>query len=106
LEKLNVRGMTRSAKGSVAAPGRNVAAKRGLNWALLHASFGRLATLIRENAESAVRRVVSVEARFSSQECSKCGQTACESRRRRRFGCVACGFTLHADVNAALVIRG
>jgi putative transposase len=45
LEELNVRGMTRSAKGSVAAPGRNVAAKRGLNRALLDASFGRLATL-------------------------------------------------------------
>src|ERR1035441_2671994 len=106
LEELNVRGMTRSAKGSVAAPGRNVAAKRGLNRALLDASFGRLATLIREKAECAVRTVVSVEARFSSQECSQCGHIARESRRRRRFGCVACGFTLHADVNAALVIRG
>jgi hypothetical protein len=46
--------MTRSAKGSVAAPGRNVAAKEaGLNRALLDASFGRLAALIREKAESA-----------------------------------------------------
>jgi putative transposase len=73
LEELNVRGMTRRAKGSVAAPGPNVAAKRGLNRALLDASFGRLATLIREKAECAVRTVVSVEARFSSQECSQCG---------------------------------
>jgi putative transposase len=105
LEALNVRGMTRSAKGTVAVPGSGVAAKSGLNRALLDASFGRLATLIREKAESAVRRVVSVEARFSSQECSQCGHIASGSRRRRRFSCVACGFCLHADVNAALVIR-
>ena len=53
-----------------------------------------------------MRRVVDVEARYSSQECSQCGTTAAKSRRRRRFVCIACGFALHADVNAALVIRG
>jgi hypothetical protein len=34
LEKLQVRNMTRSAKGTVQQPGRNVAAKAGLNRAL------------------------------------------------------------------------
>jgi hypothetical protein len=29
-----------------------------------------------------------------------------KSRRKRRFVCIACGFVLHADVNAALGIRG
>jgi hypothetical protein len=43
---------------------------------------------------------------FSSQECSRCGHIARESRRRRRFCCVGCGYCNHADVNAALVIRG
>ncbi|MDB5040944.1 MAG: transposase [Candidatus Eremiobacteraeota bacterium] len=48
LEALDVGAMTRSAKGTLTAPGRNVAAKSGLNRALLDAGFGKLATLIRE----------------------------------------------------------
>ena len=69
-EKLNLRGMMRSAKGTVEKPGRNVAAKTGLNRVLLDAGFGILRRLIGEKAESAVRRVVDVEASYSSQECS------------------------------------
>jgi putative transposase len=106
LEKLNLRAMTRSAKGTSEKPGGNVAAKAGLNRRVLDASFGQLERLIVEKAEEATRTIVWVDARFSSQECSRCGHIARESRRRRRFACVRCGFTCHADVNAALVIRG
>ncbi|MGZ3517790.1 MAG: transposase [Vulcanimicrobiaceae bacterium] len=52
LERLPIRGMTRSAKGSIEKPGRNVAAKAGLNRALLDAGFGQIAQLIAEKAES------------------------------------------------------
>ncbi|MHB8177889.1 MAG: RNA-guided endonuclease InsQ/TnpB family protein [Vulcanimicrobiaceae bacterium] len=106
LEALRLRNMTRSAKGTIEQPGRNVAAKAGLNRVILDAGFGLLHQLIAEKAEEAARRVVLVDPRFSSQECSRCGTIARESRRKRRFRCVACGFTCHADVNAALVIRG
>lgn len=106
LEKLNVRVMTRAAKGTAEKPGRNVAAKAGLNRRVLDAGFGQLERLIVEKAEEAARTIVWVDARFSSQECSRCGHIARESRRRRRFACVRCGFTCHADVSAALVIRG
>jgi putative transposase len=105
LEALDVRGMTRSAKGTLAAPGRNVAAKSGLNRALLDAGFGKLATLIREKAVCAVREIVSIDARYSSQTCGRCLQVDAKSRRRRRFRCVACGWSCHADVAAALEIR-
>jgi putative transposase len=105
LEALRVRSMTRSAKGTVEKPGRNVRAKAGLNRSLLDAGFGLLRRLIGENAAWAGRRVIEVEARFSSQECSHCGHTAAGNRRRRRFACLRCEFTTHADVNAALVIR-
>jgi hypothetical protein len=86
-------------------PGRNVAAKAGLNRRLSDSGFGLLARLIAEKAAEAARRLVWVDPRFSSQGCSRCGHRAKESRRRRRFVCVACGFTTHADVNTALVIR-
>ncbi|MGP6157016.1 MAG: hypothetical protein ACLPYS_05815 [Vulcanimicrobiaceae bacterium] len=41
-EELALRRMTRSAKGTIAEPGRNVAAKSALNRALLDAGFGIL----------------------------------------------------------------
>jgi putative transposase len=104
LEKLNVCAMTRSARGTVEQPGRNVAAKAALNRAMLDASFGLLQQLIVSKAEEAGITVVAVDARYSSQECWRCHHVAAESRVRRRFRCVACGFTVHADVNAALVL--
>jgi IS605 OrfB family transposase len=106
LEALNLRAMTRSAKGTLEQPGRNVAAKARLNRRILDASFGRLHRLIVEKAEEAARTVVLVDPKFSSQTSAQCGHVAKESRRRRRFRCVGCGYANHADVNAALVIRG
>ena len=105
LEKLDLRAMTRSARGTVEAPGRNVAAKRGLNRVMLDAGFGILARLIGEKAACAVREVIAVEPRYSSQTCGRCRHVSAKSRRRRRFACVSCGFTTHVDVNAALEIR-
>jgi len=105
LEKLDLRAMTRSARGTVEAPGRNVAAKRGLNRVMLDAGFGILARLIGEKAACAVREVIGVEPRYSSQTCGRCRHVSAKSRRRRRFACVSCGFTTHVDVNAALEIR-
>ena len=106
LEALNLRAMTRSARGTIDNPGKNVRAKAALNRRMLDTGFGQFERLIVEKAEEAARLVVRVDARFSSQQCSRCGHTARESRRKRRFCCVRCGFTTHADVNAALVIRG
>ena len=105
LERLSLRAMTRTAKGSIEEPGRNVAAKAALNRKMLDAGFGQLHRLIAEKAEETARRVVLVDARFSSQACSRCGHVAKENRRKRRFACLRCGFCCHADVNAALVIR-
>jgi putative transposase len=85
LEKLNLRTMTRSVKGSVECPGRNVRAKASLNRVVLDSGFGLLRRMIVAKAEEAARTVVEVD---------------------RRFSCVRCGHCNHADVNAALVIRG
>lgn len=49
--------------------------------------------------------VRSVPAPYSSQQCSGCDYTHRNNRRSSRFTCRFCGLTLHADVNAARVIR-
>ena len=104
LEDLRVRNMTRSAKGTLEDPGRNVAAKAGLNRALLDAGFGTIAKLIAEKAERAGRTLAYVDPKYSSQECAQCGHVASGNRSGVRFVCLACGHSDHADVNAARVI--
>ncbi|PZR59429.1 MAG: hypothetical protein DLM50_01510, partial [Candidatus Meridianibacter frigidus] len=106
IEALLLVNMTRSAKGTVEQPGVNVRAKAGLNRVMLDSGFGLLQQMIAYKAESAGVKVVAVNPAFSSQECSNCGSCERGSRRRRRYVCLRCGYCNHADVNAALVIRG
>jgi transposase len=77
---------------------RKTAAKRRLHsW-----SFVQLKTFLAYKAEERGCRVVAVDLRHTSQTCSRCGYHARNNRRSRsRFVCHACGFALHADLNAA-----
>jgi transposase len=99
VEALNIRGMTRTAKGTNAEPGRNVAAKAGLNRGILASGWG---LLVRRLEDKAPGRVEKVPPAYTSQCCSACGHIAKESRESQAaFRCVACGYAANADVNAA-----
>jgi len=102
IEDLNVRGMTRSARGTVTEPGRNVRQKAGLNRQILASGWGRLARRLEDKAAG---RVEKVKPHFTSQRCSACGHVDRESRESQaRFRCTACSFACNADVNAAINI--
>ncbi len=98
-EKLNIKNMTRSAKGTVEQPGKNVAQKSGLNRAILAQGWG----LLRQRAEhKAPGRVEDVPAPYTSLRCSACGWIDKNSRKSQaEFVCSSCGFTCNADTNAA-----
>jgi putative transposase len=65
-------------------------------------SFAQLKSFIEYKAEERGQTVVAVDPRHTSQACSCCEHTARNNRRSRgRFVCRACGFELHADLNAA-----
>jgi transposase len=99
LENLTLSQMTRSAKGSVGNPGRNVRAKAGLNREILRSGWGLLARRLEEKAPG---RVQKVSAAFTSQRCSACGHVDAKSRKSQAdFSCTVCGFVCNADVNAA-----
>jgi transposase len=99
VEDLRIRNMTRSAKGTAGAPGRNVRQKAGLNREILRSGWGLLARRLEDKAPG---RVEKVRPAFTSQRCSACGHVDAESRKNQaRFVCTACGFADHADVNAA-----
>ncbi|MEV0704636.1 transposase [Saccharopolyspora sp. NPDC050389] len=99
-EKLNIRNMTASAKGTVDQPGRNVRAKSGLNRAILAQGWG----LLRQRTEHKARgRVEDVPAPYTSLRCSDCGWIDKDSRKNQaEFVCSHCGFTCNADVNASM----
>lgn len=105
VEKLNVRGMTQSARGTVEEPGVHVAQKAGLNRAILDAGWSRFVEMLRYKVVPEGGRVVEVPAAFSSQTCSACGVVDAASRRTQaEFRCTHCGHTDHADLNAAKVL--
>lgn len=101
-EALRTGSMTRSASGTVDAPGQNVAAKAGLNRSILDAGWGVFLSVLRAKAESAGRAVAEVDPRHTSQRCSRCGHLAAGNRVTQAvFRCLACGYQAHADANAA-----
>jgi transposase len=102
LEDLKVSTMTRSARGTIQQPGRNVRAKAGLNRGILANGWGQLAARLEHKAPG---RVQKVNAGYTSQTCSACGHCAPESRESQAvFRCVACLYEANADVNAAVNI--
>jgi transposase len=99
VEDLNVRGMTRSAKGTAEAPGKKVAQKAGLNREIGKSGWGMLVERLEDKAPG---RVEKVPAAYTSQRCGACGHVARENRESQAaFLCTACGYACNADVNAA-----
>lgn len=89
LENLNVKAMTRSARGTVEKPGRNVAQKTGLGRGILKSGWGLLVTRLEQKASG---RVEKVKAAYTSQTCNACKHIASESRKSQaRFVCWLAG---------------
>lgn len=99
VEDLDIRGMTRSAKGTLGQPGANVRAKAGLNRGILANAWGKLVVRLEHKAAD---RVEKVNAAYTSQSCSACGYVAPDNRKSQAvFRCTVCGYHANADVNAA-----
>jgi putative transposase len=99
LEDLRVAAMTASASGSVDHPGRNVAAKAGLNRSILDAGWGQFTSILVAKAESAGRRMVLVNPAHTSIDCHTCG-ARCSRTRQDTVVCPLHG-ELDADLNGA-----
>jgi putative transposase len=106
VEDLRVASMVRSARGTVDQPGRNVAAKAGLNRSIADQGWFDIRRQLGYKTRRYGGVLVAVPAPGSSQTCSRCGVRDPESRQGcgRLFACTHCGYTEHADRNAALNI--
>ena len=108
IEDLDVAALTRSAKGTIADPGKNVRAKSGLNRVILDASFGEFRRLLTYKLEQWHGQLVIVDRWFpSSQLCSRCGSRPAEKLKLdiRIYSCEYCGMTEDRDRNAARNLR-
>lgn len=107
IEDLNVSGMTRSAAGTLEAPGKNVAAKSGLNRNVLDVGFGQVRTQL-EYKTKMYGSTLTVIDRFepTSKRCSNCGAIKNDlTLKDRTFICGECHHTEDRDINAAKNIR-
>lgn len=101
VERLRAKSMTKSAKGTIASPGVNVAQKRGLNRAILNVGWFQIETMLAYKCAA----LIKVTPAFSSQTCAVCGTVDRRSRKSQSaFVCTACGHRDNADRNAAAVI--
>ncbi|GGN50746.1 transposase [Streptomyces albiflavescens] len=104
VEQLDIPAMTKSARGTIEEPGKNVAQKAGLNRSISQEAWGRTITLLTYKAARHGGILHKVPAPGTSRRCSACGFTTPGSRESQEvFVCKNrdCGWSGNADHNAA-----
>jgi len=106
MEDLTVKNMTRSAKGTVKEPGKNVAQKAGLNREILDTAPALLMRLLRYKVlETGGMWVVAPTKKLKpSQTCPECGHQVKKVLSERVHRCTSCGHTEPRDTASARVV--
>ena len=103
VEDLQVRNISQSAAGTAENPGTNVAAKSGLNKAILDQGWGEFRRQLDYKTAWNGGMLFAVPPQYTSQTCPCCGHVSADNRQTQaRFACVACGYENHADVVGAV----
>lgn len=104
VEHLDIQNMTKSARGTLEEPGKNVKQKSGLNRSISQEAWGRTVTMLTYKTAKYGGALRKVPAPGTSQRCSACGVTTPRSRESQAvFVCKNpdCGWSGNADYNAA-----
>lgn len=103
IEDLQVRNMSRSAKGSAEQPGKQVRAKSGLNKSILDQGWFEFRRQLDYKLAWNGGWLVPVPLQNTSRTCPCCGHVSADSpQTQARFACVECGFEENADVVGAI----
>jgi putative transposase len=107
MEDLNVKGMTKSSKGTIEKPGKKVKQKSGLNRSLSDVSLGSFVSMINYKSNFDGKHTVKIDRFYpSSKTCNCCGTINKELKLSdRTWTCDSCGTELDRDYNAALNIK-
>lgn len=105
IEDLKVTNMSKSAAGTVEAPGRSVKAKSGLNKSILDQGWGEFRRQLEYKQAWRGGDVLAINPRNTSRTCPACSNVSAENRKTQsKFECVECGYAENADLNAAINI--
>ena len=105
VEKLRIRPMMRSARGTVEKPGTKVGQKQRRNRSIGEQTWGMICQQLAYKAVWAGRQLVAVDPSNTSKTCSECGVLRRGPWRQYEvFECERCGLELDRDRNAALNI--
>jgi len=103
IEDLRVRNMSRSAAGTIDAPGRQVRAKSGLNKSILDQGWFEFRRQLDYKLAWKGGHLVAVPPQNTSRECPACAHVTADNRlSQAHFECVRCGFEENADVVGAI----
>ena len=103
VESLKIKNMSKSAKGTIESPGKNVKAKSGLNRSILQQSWGKFFEMLEYKLKRNGGELIKVNPKYSSQTCPKCGYISKENRKTQaKFKCVKCGYYGNADYVASV----
>ena len=105
IEDLQVRNMSKSAKGNSEQHGKQVKQKSGLNRSILDQGWGEFRRQLEYKADWNGGFVMAVPPQYTSQTCPCCGHVSKDNRQTQaKFECVECGFEENADLVGAINI--
>ncbi|WP_017348779.1 RNA-guided endonuclease InsQ/TnpB family protein, partial [Pantoea sp. A4] len=100
IEDLKVLNLSKSAAGTMEQHGRNVAAKSGLNRAILDQGWYEMRRQLEYKQSWLGGQVLAINPAYTSQKCGCCGHTHKDNRQSQsRFICIECGYKENADIN-------
>ncbi len=103
VEDLQVKNMSKSAKGTAEKHGKNVKQKSGLNRAILDQGWHEFRRQLEYKLTWQGGQLIAVPPQNTSRRCLACAHTDKANRQaQERFKCVACGFAENADVVGAI----
>jgi putative transposase len=97
--------MSKSASGTIEAPGRRVKAKSGLNKSILEQGWGEFRRQLEYKQAWLGGGVLAINLRNTSRTCPACNHvSAGNCTTKSKFECVEFGYAENADLNAAINI--
>ena len=103
VEDLQVKNMSKSAKGTMEKHGKMVKQKSGLNRAILDQAWYEFRRQLEYKLRWRGGQLIPISPQYTSQCCPACGHTAKENRTTQAlFACVQCGYSNNADVVGAI----
>jgi len=106
VEDLRIGNMSKSASGTTENPGKNVAAKSGLNKAILDQGWGMFFLMLQYKMLWLGGQLIAVPPHNTSRTCPECGHVSGENcLTQADFLCVCCGYANNADLVGAINVK-